>query len=90
MSKYNPIERCWGIREQHWNGAQLLDADTMREWAKTMTWKGLQPVVHLSREVYAKGVTLTNKTSREVEVRLLRNPDLPKSDILIRPICAPA
>lgn len=23
-SKYNPIERCWGILEQHWNGA-LLD-----------------------------------------------------------------
>jgi hypothetical protein len=20
-SKYNPIERCWGIWEQHWNGA---------------------------------------------------------------------
>ncbi len=46
--------------------------------------------MHLSREVYAKGVTLTNKTRREVEVRLLRNPDLPKSDILIRPVCAPA
>lgn len=42
-SKYNPIERCWGILEQHWNGAQLLDADTMLEWAKTMTWKGLTP-----------------------------------------------
>ena len=24
-SKYNPMERCWGIRENHWNGA-LLDA----------------------------------------------------------------
>jgi hypothetical protein len=21
-SKYNPIERCWGILEQHWNGTQ--------------------------------------------------------------------
>jgi hypothetical protein len=21
-SKYNPIERCWGILEQHWNGAR--------------------------------------------------------------------
>ena len=20
-SKYNPIERCWGILEPHWNGA---------------------------------------------------------------------
>ena len=24
-SKYNPIERCWGILENHWNGA-LLDS----------------------------------------------------------------
>ena len=22
-SKYNPIERCWGILEQHWNGTLL-------------------------------------------------------------------
>jgi transposase len=28
-SKYNPIERCWGILEQHWNRARLTDALTM-------------------------------------------------------------
>ena len=28
-SKYNPIERCWGILEQHWNGTQLTDVETM-------------------------------------------------------------
>ena len=28
-SKYNPIERCWGILEQHWNGAKLIDVETM-------------------------------------------------------------
>jgi transposase len=22
-SKYNPIERCWGILENHWNGTLL-------------------------------------------------------------------
>ena len=22
-SKYNPIERCWGVLEKHWNGALL-------------------------------------------------------------------
>jgi transposase len=38
-SKYNPIERCWGILEQHWNGTKLTDAQTMFQWAKTMTWK---------------------------------------------------
>lgn len=84
-SKYNPIERCWGILEQHWNGTQLVDVETMLEWAKSMTWKGIQPVVKLSRKVYQKGVSLSKKAMREVEAQLERNPLLPKWDILIRP-----
>ena len=36
-SKYNPIERCWGILEQHWNGTLLNSVDTVLEWARTMT-----------------------------------------------------
>ncbi|RDE51744.1 MAG: hypothetical protein DVS81_03715 [Candidatus Accumulibacter meliphilus] len=32
--KYNPVVRCWGIWEQHWNGAKLTDAKTMLEWAQ--------------------------------------------------------
>ncbi len=50
--KYNPIERCWGILEQHWNGTKLVTAKTMLEWAKSMTWKGIQPVVNLSQTIY--------------------------------------
>jgi len=84
-SKYNPIERCWGILEQHWNGTQLTDAQTMLEWAKSMNWKNLHPVVELSRTVYDKGVTLTKNAMRAVEARLVRNPKLPKWDILILP-----
>jgi hypothetical protein len=34
-SKYNPIKRCWGIFEQHWDGAKLVSAETMLGWAKT-------------------------------------------------------
>lgn len=55
-SKYNPIERCWGILEKHWNGTKLIDVNTMIEWAKTMTWKGIHPIVNLSRTVYEKGM----------------------------------
>jgi hypothetical protein len=84
-SKYNPIERCWGILEQHWNSAQRVDAETMLEWAKSMTWKGLQPVVKLSRRVDRKGISLSKKAMWPIEARLERNPLLPKSDILIRP-----
>jgi hypothetical protein len=85
-SKYNPVERCWGILEQHWNGTQLVNAETMLEWAKSMTWKGIQPVVKLNRKVYRKGISLSKKAMREVEARLERNPLLPKWDILIRPV----
>ena len=85
-SKYNPIERCWGILEKHWNGAKLTDAQTMLGWAKSMTWKGIHPIVKLSSEVYEKGVSLTKKAMRNIEARLIRNPALPKWDILIEPI----
>lgn len=86
-SKYNPVERCWGILEQHWNGAQLVDVETMLAWAKSMTWKGVQPVVKLSKQVYEKGVTLSKTLMQEIEAQLERNPALPKWDILIRPAC---
>ena len=43
-SKYNPIERCWGILENHWSGTLLNTLEITLEWAKTMTWKGLNPV----------------------------------------------
>ncbi|UVS63395.1 MULTISPECIES: ISAzo13-like element transposase-related protein [Nitrosomonas] len=84
-SKYHPIERCWGILEQHWNGAQLVDTATMLAWAKSMTWKGSHPVVKLSRRLYQKGVSLSRKAMREIEARWERNPLLPRWDILIRP-----
>lgn len=84
-SKYNPIERCWGILELKWNGTKLIDAETMLGWAKRMTWKGLHPVVELSRRVYQKGISLGKAAMEAVEARLKRNPQLPKYDILIEP-----
>jgi hypothetical protein len=87
-SKYNPIERCWGILELHWNGTKLIDVETMLEWAKSMTWKGIQPVVELSRQGYQKGISLDKRAMREIEKRLERHPQLPKWDILIRPASA--
>lgn len=84
-SKYNPIERCWGILELHWNGTKLVDVETMLEWAKSMTWKGLHPIVDLSRKVYQKGGTLSKRAMHAVEARLERDPELPKWDILILP-----
>jgi Rhodopirellula transposase DDE domain len=84
-STYHPIERCWGILELRWNGTKLVDVQTMREWARGMTWKGLHPVVELSRKGYQKGIALGKKAMQAVEARLERHPELPKWDILIRP-----
>jgi hypothetical protein len=84
-SKYNPIERCWGILEKHWNGAKLTNVATMLAWAESRTWKGLHPVVELSRKVYDKGGSVSKNAMQAVEARLQRNPDLPRWDILIQP-----
>jgi Rhodopirellula transposase DDE domain len=87
-SKYNPIERCWGLLELHGNGTKLIDVETMLEWAKSMTWQGMHPVVELSRQAYQKGIALRKRAMRAVEKRLERHPQLPKWDILIRPASA--
>jgi hypothetical protein len=85
-SKYHPIERCWGILEWHWNGTKLVEVETMLEWAKSMTWKGIHPIVALSRKVYQKGVTLSKRAMQAVEDRLHRDPELPKGDMRIQPV----
>jgi hypothetical protein len=84
-SKDNPIARCWGILEVHGNGTTLVDVETMVEWAKSRTWKGMHPLVKLSRKDYQKGVRLSKRAMRAVEARLERHPKLPYWDILIRP-----
>ncbi|MBK8114673.1 MAG: transposase [Candidatus Accumulibacter sp.] len=84
-SKYNPVERCWGILEKHWNGAKLTDTQMMLEWAKTMTWKAF---IRRRTEPHGheKGVTVAKEAMQAVESRLERHPLLPKWDILIRPV----
>lgn len=84
-SKYNPIERCWGILENHWNGTLLSSIETTLEWAKTMTWKGVAPLVHLLDRVYETGVRLTQSAFRPIASRLIRSAALPKWSIVIQP-----
>jgi hypothetical protein len=46
-SKYNPIERCFGILELHWNGSLLDSVGAVVGYAETMRWKGGHPEVVL-------------------------------------------
>jgi len=83
-SKYNPIERCWGILEQHWNGALLDTVDAVIQYASTMTWKGCHPVVELVTSTYQNGVKLTKEAMGIVESQLERLPQLEKWFVDIR------
>jgi transposase len=77
-SKYNPIERCWGALEQHWNGSVLDSIPTALRFAKTMTWKGKHPLVELVTKSYSKGVKLTKQEMAELENQIERLPGLDK------------
>lgn len=84
-SKYNPIERCWGILEQHWNGALLGSVADVLRWAGTMTWRGLRPIIRETTAVYERGVRLAKAAFCPIAERLTRSPTLPKWSVTIQP-----
>ncbi len=77
-SKYNAVERCWGILEMHWNGAVLDSVETVLEFARTMKWKGGQPLVDLVTTSYKTGVRLTKEAMEALETQVERLPQLEK------------
>lgn len=76
--KYDPIERCRGALEQHWNGSVLDSIPTAPRFARTMTWKGNHPLVELVEKAYCKGVRLDKKEMAELEKQIERLPGLEK------------
>ncbi len=85
-SKYNPIERVWGILENHWNGSLLNSVEAVVGYAQTMTWKGKNPTVKLVEKVYKTGVKLTEKEMKELEKRFERLSGLEKWFVQIAPV----
>ncbi len=70
-SKYNPIERLWGVLENHWRGELLTSIEKTLGLARTMTYKGIVPsTVRLIRKVYKKGVRLSKKQMRPIQKRM--------------------
>ena len=84
-SKYNPIERCWGILENHRSATLLNTQEVTLEWAKTMTWKGVCPVVKLVETTYQKGVKLGKNAFKALSNRIDRDTLLPKYYVTIQP-----
>jgi hypothetical protein len=85
-SKYNPIERVWGVLENYWNGSLLDTLETVFHFAKNMTYNGVHPTVEIVKKAYHTGVKLTRKAMDELEKRFDRLPGLEKYFVRISPI----
>jgi transposase len=85
-SKYNAIERCWGILENHWNGAILDTVAAVLNFTASMTWNGLHPVVDLVTTLYHTGVRLSQEAMAAIEAQIVRLPGLDKWFVDITPV----
>jgi hypothetical protein len=82
-SKYNPIERVWGVLEKHWNGALLNSIPKVIGFAKSMTYGGISPSVKLVGKIYTTGVKRTELEMRDVEKKIVRLTGLEKWSVSI-------
>lgn len=87
-SKYNPIERCWGVLEQHWNGSLLDELQVALDFIESMTWRGVHPVVMAATKLYRTGVKLAKEAMAVLEQRLSRDPLLGRWFVTIAPKAA--
>jgi hypothetical protein len=77
-SKYNPIERVWGVLENHWKGQLLNSVEKTLGLARSMTYNGNHPVVKFVNGTYEKGVKLTQKAMQTIEKMIERLPGIEK------------
>jgi hypothetical protein len=71
-SKYNPVERVFGVLENYWNGDPLESVEKALGMAEGMTYKGVHPTATLIETPYPKGVRLTKKQMRPYEACIER------------------
>ena len=77
-SKYNPIERVWGVLENHWNGELLDSIEKVLGLARTMTYNKKCPIIKFVKGIYEKGVKLSKKAHESLETLIERVPGLEK------------
>ena len=75
-SKYNPVERLWGVLENHWRGQIIDTTQKALGLARSMTYKGIKPSVRKVTKLYRSGISVAKKAMREIEERLERKPGL--------------
>lgn len=84
-SKYNPVERVWGLLEKHWNGSILNNVEAILGFAKSMTWKGKNPFVKIIEGIYETGQKVGKDLMKKYEYMLERKKGIEKWFIKINP-----
>lgn len=84
-SKYNPVERMWGVLENHWRGEILDCVGKAVGLARSMTYRGIQPTVRQVKKTYHKGISVAKKLMQDIEERLERTEGLEAWFITIKP-----
>ena len=84
-SKYNPVERCWGVLECYWSGELLDSTEAVLGFARNMTYAKKHPEVVHSIQEYAKGVRRTKAEMKKLAPWVQRTTGLEKWSILIQP-----
>jgi hypothetical protein len=74
----------WVINPDNGPHINSSSVEKAPEWAGTMTWNGVRPVVHLLDAVYQKGVKLTKEAMKIYEDMIERSETLPLWDVTIK------
>ncbi len=77
-SKYNPIERVFGVLENYWNGDPLTSVAMTLGMAEGMTYKKVHPKAKFYGDAYPTGVKLDKQAMKPYEQCLERLDGLPK------------
>ncbi len=75
-SKYNPVERLWGVLENHWRGEIIDSTHKALGLARSMAYRGIKPTLCKVVKVYRSGVSVAKLAMREIEKRSQRKPGL--------------
>lgn len=90
QSKYNAVERYWGVVENTWSGELLDTIEAVVGFASSVTYNGVQTVVRLIDKVYDKGVSVTKEVMRQVNAQLMRAAQIPKYLVtIVAATCSP-
>lgn len=75
-SKYNPVERVWGVLENHWRGEIIDSVSKALGLARSMTYRQLNPTVRKITKTYQKGISIAKRAMQDIEARLERTDGL--------------